>query len=175
MTTTPDSEYKPVADKGPWVVSPCGKSLQSDDFTHDVALAISGDFADEMQRVAYAQGLAAMLNDSATALAQRDAEIARLTDLLNRDLEHNIADYAKLADALTKCKQNYRSAVHGRKEMRDGLCHWKDSAERAEAELSAAKELLREAHDQIDGSDHEDIELCCRIRAFLQEKPSVDK
>ena len=89
MTTTPreqssrplvseESEYKPVADKGPWVVNPCGKSLQSDDFTHDVALAISGDFADEMQRVAYAQGLAAMLNDSATALAQRDAEIADL-------------------------------------------------------------------------------------------------
>jgi len=52
--------FKP--DVGPWIVSADGRSLQSDDFRHDVALAISGDFFDDELRKQYAQHLADILN-----------------------------------------------------------------------------------------------------------------
>ena len=51
------------ADKGPWQLSAYdGRSIESDDFTHDVTLAIHGDFESDEQRRAYAQGLADLLN-----------------------------------------------------------------------------------------------------------------
>lgn len=49
-------------DAGPWVASANGRLLQSDDFTHDVALEVSGDFADAADRIAYARNLAARMN-----------------------------------------------------------------------------------------------------------------
>jgi len=52
--------FKP--DIGPWIVSADGRSLQSDDFTHDVTLKISGDFFDDELRKQYAQHLADILN-----------------------------------------------------------------------------------------------------------------
>lgn len=60
-------------DKGPWKVGNHngkeGGSVYSDDFTHDVVLAISGDFEDDHQRIEYAKALCARLNKS---LAERD-------------------------------------------------------------------------------------------------------
>ena len=51
------------SDKGPWQLSAYdGRSIESDDFTHDVTLAIHGDFESDEQRRAYAQGLADLLN-----------------------------------------------------------------------------------------------------------------
>ena len=58
-----------ISEKGPWSVS-MGKSeagtfkvcLQSDDFHHDVALYITGDFYDNDQRIEYARRLADRMN-----------------------------------------------------------------------------------------------------------------
>lgn len=56
------------ADLGPWTVSTwtsTGKPevvLVSDDFKHDVALKISGDFVDLDQKIEYASALAAHMN-----------------------------------------------------------------------------------------------------------------
>lgn len=43
-------------DTGPWrmIVGNSEVTLYSDDFTHDVAITITGDFADNEQRIAYA-------------------------------------------------------------------------------------------------------------------------
>lgn len=50
-------------DKGPWiVVSETGHKIESDDFTHDVTLTISGDFGSDADRVEYAKGLCEILN-----------------------------------------------------------------------------------------------------------------
>jgi hypothetical protein len=49
-------------DKGPWIVEKDGKSIMSDDFTHDVVLRITGDFYRDEQRKAYAENLAKKLN-----------------------------------------------------------------------------------------------------------------
>jgi hypothetical protein len=49
-------------DKGPWTVDADGKSIQSDDFTHDVILRVTGDFYSDAQRKAYAENLAKKLN-----------------------------------------------------------------------------------------------------------------
>jgi hypothetical protein len=53
-----------TVDRGPWSVAMVdGKpELFSDDFEHDVKLRISGDFADDQQRMNYANALAAQLN-----------------------------------------------------------------------------------------------------------------
>lgn len=51
-----------VQDKGPWIVSECGRGIESDDFTHDVHLQIVGDFYSDEQRKAYADNLAKKLN-----------------------------------------------------------------------------------------------------------------
>lgn len=50
-------------DKGPWIVaSETGNKIESDDFTHDVTLTISGDFGSDADRVEYAQWLCEILN-----------------------------------------------------------------------------------------------------------------
>jgi len=51
-------------DAGPWAVFENGAGVISDDFKHDVILKISGDFADNSDRAAYAEALAAKLNSS---------------------------------------------------------------------------------------------------------------
>lgn len=56
-------------DKGPWTVSVDGRSIESDDFTHDVILRVTGDFYCDEQRKAYADNLAAKLNAGLTANA----------------------------------------------------------------------------------------------------------
>lgn len=52
-------------DKGPWKVDVWARSrtvvLQSDDFEHDVALEISGDFSDFDEQIKYANWLADVL------------------------------------------------------------------------------------------------------------------
>ena len=56
---------EPVTDRGPWQVDLWSEGrvvLQSDDFTHDVALIISGDFESGAQKLAYANALARKLN-----------------------------------------------------------------------------------------------------------------
>lgn len=49
-------------DKGPWEVSPDGRNVYSDDFTHDVHLTVHGDFYDDNDRKRYSDQLAAVLN-----------------------------------------------------------------------------------------------------------------
>lgn len=51
-------------DKGPWHTD--GKLILSDDFTHDVSLALNGDFSNEEQRKAYAENLVKKLNTNVT-------------------------------------------------------------------------------------------------------------
>jgi len=53
---------KELHDKGPWVVSEDGQAIESDDFTHDVILRVTGDFYNDEQRKAYAENLAMKLN-----------------------------------------------------------------------------------------------------------------
>ena len=55
---------KPPDDKGPWVVSPDGSSIDSEDFTHDVRLKVTGDFFNSEQRKRYADNLAVKLNNN---------------------------------------------------------------------------------------------------------------
>ena len=49
-------------DSGPWTVSDDGRTISSDDFTHDVLLRVSGDFYNDAQRKCYADQLAKILN-----------------------------------------------------------------------------------------------------------------
>lgn len=61
-----NSESKPNSepmDNGPWRVNDVG-NVESDDFTHDVTLQISGDFEDRDNRFAYARELCGRLNRS---------------------------------------------------------------------------------------------------------------
>jgi hypothetical protein len=60
-----------LRETGPWHVEEWAATqygarprivLQSDDFTHDVALVISGDFYDTAQQIKYAQRLADRMN-----------------------------------------------------------------------------------------------------------------
>lgn len=59
-----------LSEKGPWEVCIWDKAagdrvkvvLQSDDFTHDVALEISGDFISVSQKIKYAERLADRMN-----------------------------------------------------------------------------------------------------------------
>jgi hypothetical protein len=54
-----------VTEKGPWQVNDWGQGrivIQSDDFTHDVALEISGDFGSVEREIAYAEEIARRLN-----------------------------------------------------------------------------------------------------------------
>lgn len=64
--------YMKYLDKGPWsvVTTPppeIGTYLESDDFTHDVRLKISGDFASVADRELYAFALAEALNSAASS------------------------------------------------------------------------------------------------------------
>lgn len=54
-------------DKGPWEVRRVigGWEVWSDDFDHDVALSITGDFEDDVERRKYAEWLCAKLNGTA--------------------------------------------------------------------------------------------------------------
>lgn len=52
------------ADQGPWHASSDGRSLHSDDFTHDVRIDVHGDFSSDTQRYGYASLLAQQLNSS---------------------------------------------------------------------------------------------------------------
>lgn len=70
------SAHTPIVDRGPWVAQKWSEKrvvLQSDDFKHDVALIVNGDFADVEQRMAYAEGLAAQINAGTRALGDGDA------------------------------------------------------------------------------------------------------
>jgi hypothetical protein len=58
-------------DAGPWTVSDDGRRIQSDDFTHDIDLHVTGDFYDNAQRKAYSDNLAAKLNAGVAALTPR--------------------------------------------------------------------------------------------------------
>ncbi|GAB3099902.1 hypothetical protein [Pseudomaricurvus hydrocarbonicus] len=49
-------------DKGPWSVTPDGMIIESADFTHDVQLKVTGDFADSAQRKCYSANIAKLLN-----------------------------------------------------------------------------------------------------------------
>jgi len=51
-----------VPDQGPWVASADGKTIDSDDFDHDVLLKVGGDFYGDADRHAYAVALANALN-----------------------------------------------------------------------------------------------------------------
>lgn len=66
-----DQQSGALRERGPWMVDlwspkteggPPRVVLQSDDFTHDVALEISGDFVDTAQKVRYAKLLADRMN-----------------------------------------------------------------------------------------------------------------
>ena len=62
-----DGECPEVVERGPWRAAKDGKSIASDDFTHDVVLAISGDFWSDEQRIAYARELARRLTAASNA------------------------------------------------------------------------------------------------------------
>ena len=51
-----------VIERGPWRASKDGRCIESDDFTHDVTLRVTGDFEDDTQRAAYAKEIARRLN-----------------------------------------------------------------------------------------------------------------
>lgn len=78
LAPAPIEQPAPVSapDSGPWVVSasPDGKrvSLQSDDFTHDVALLVTGDFV-EGDKLRYGKELAEWMNG---CLAQKPAPVS---------------------------------------------------------------------------------------------------
>jgi hypothetical protein len=64
-TEQPSLSDAEVIDRGPWCLSDWGNgriAIQSDDFTHDVALEISGDFGDPALKRAHAQKIADTLN-----------------------------------------------------------------------------------------------------------------
>ena len=88
-TISEQAEQEPIKspDKGLWTVKQWGTDkvvLLSGDFTHDVALAISGDFLDIEQRLDYALNLATWMNHHLQNIAPvrtkdlTDAEIATL-------------------------------------------------------------------------------------------------
>ena len=54
-----------VTENGPWIIEDWGDGrlvLQSQDFTHDVALEVSGDFATPEQEREHAEEIARRLN-----------------------------------------------------------------------------------------------------------------
>lgn len=55
-------------DQGPWMVEFWKENarvvLQSDDFTHDVALIVTGDFATKEDMLTYAKALAKWMNSN---------------------------------------------------------------------------------------------------------------
>lgn len=62
-------ELEQPEDNGPWTAGVTDEAfprtyVESNDFTHDVRLYVSGDFGDEGEKLLYAQGIARMLNQS---------------------------------------------------------------------------------------------------------------
>ncbi len=51
-----------VVDGGPWTASADGRTIQSDNFHHDVTLQVKGDFYSDADRLAYSVSLANALN-----------------------------------------------------------------------------------------------------------------
>jgi hypothetical protein len=73
-TDIPAGESPAIPDRGPWMVNVWPREkvvLQSDDFTHDVALEISGDFGSHEEKLAYAKALADWMNSNLPATARR--------------------------------------------------------------------------------------------------------
>lgn len=67
MHREPPKPEQEIVERGPWRAAfdkdaPKTVFVESDDFTHDVRLYVDGDFADEWQRLQYAQQIARMLN-----------------------------------------------------------------------------------------------------------------
>jgi hypothetical protein len=66
----PASPAPTSPDKGPWMVNKWSGErvvLQSDDFAHDVALIVNGDFGSHEEKLAYAEALAAWMNSNLPA------------------------------------------------------------------------------------------------------------
>lgn len=86
-----------VRETGPWEVFSAEDNsrvgLLSHDFTHDVVLWISGDFADFDERMAYAEEMAKRLNNE-TRLAAAEAE--------NEQLRAVVEFYARLGGATAR-------------------------------------------------------------------------
>jgi hypothetical protein len=64
----------PPVENGPWYATEWFDGrvvIQSDDFTHDVALIVTGDFEDDEQRKAYARMIAERLS-AATVPAKEE-------------------------------------------------------------------------------------------------------
>ena len=59
-----NDEYTEIQENGTWKVVRTirGIELFSDDFTHDAAMIVSGDFEDDKQHMAYAEEIARRLN-----------------------------------------------------------------------------------------------------------------
>ena len=71
---------QPAPDRGPWLVNEWSNNrvvLQSDDFEHDVALIVDGDFADYDDKLAYAKRMANWLNERLQQDAALGLVIAR--------------------------------------------------------------------------------------------------
>ena len=65
QATDPAIQPPASPDKGPWMVNKWSGGrvvLQSDDFEHDVALVVDGDFGSHEEKLAYANALAAWMN-----------------------------------------------------------------------------------------------------------------
>jgi hypothetical protein len=66
-------------DAGHWMVNvwPGDKVvLQSDDFTHDVALIVDGDFGSHEDKLAYANAMAAWMNSNLPAAQNRRSPVS---------------------------------------------------------------------------------------------------
>jgi hypothetical protein len=72
-----DPHWPHVFDRGPWSVmeSEGRVFVQSDDFTHDVCMRVSGDFAEHAERLAYAADICRRLNAPDTNLPPSRPEI----------------------------------------------------------------------------------------------------
>lgn len=66
-------QVSPVREAGPWSAGAAGDGkafVQSNDFSHDVRLMVTGDFASPEQRLAYAEELARRLNRAGEGVIQ---------------------------------------------------------------------------------------------------------
>jgi hypothetical protein len=102
--TPPSSDFDAYSDaelhdKGPWAASEDGRSLYSDDFTHDVVLKLSGDFFDDKQRRLYAENLVKKLNTPVQSKADLEAKLKSAEKLIKR-LENKLANSEMMHSAL---------------------------------------------------------------------------
>lgn len=94
-------------DCGPWTVSANGRrvDIQSDDFTHDVALVVTGDFADgEMEQ--YARKLAAWMNARLNGKTVSEGLLRRIIQHLEwngtEDQDITVMDYIRRGDSMAE-------------------------------------------------------------------------